>query len=85
MDAALHSVDGGADVSSWARPGPGMQYVICVMALAVKIGYRAASSSSECHFIAVRDGYYCRAQGLSFISSKVISVGFPALSLWLQG
>ncbi len=27
----------GADVSSWARPGPGIQYVDCVMALAVKI------------------------------------------------
>lgn len=36
----------GSDVSSWARPGPGIQCVNCVMALAVKNGYRAAGGTS---------------------------------------
>ena len=62
-------------MSSWAKPGTGIQYVNHVTALAVKM-----VTEMSVEWLMSCNGYYCKVQGLSFISTKVISMGYPALS-----
>ena len=81
MDAALHSVDRSRCVKlGQTRAGD----TICELCYGTgcKNGYRAACRMGYVISLQLCDGYYSKVQGLSFISSKVISLGYPALSCY---